>query len=132
MDRALRRDGVSGGARAPDLADDWSHAQVMTSDDAQSTIDKLTKVHGQWQLFLNDDDGHLNAWNNYIAISTLYSDGAGDQTMVIQARTKVEARGQGVTWLSWVIRPARVRPDSQAASTARGDISIMPRLSTIN
>ncbi|KAI8424557.1 hypothetical protein MSG28_003014, partial [Choristoneura fumiferana] len=86
-----------GGARAPDLADDWSHAQVMTSDDAQSTIDKLTKVHGQWQ-----------------------------------ARTKVEARGQGVTWLSWVIRPARVRPDSQAASTARGDISIMPRLSTIN
>lgn len=50
----------------------------------------------------------------------------------MQAKTKVEANGQGVTWVSWVIKPASVRPDNQAASTARGDISIIPRLSTIS
>lgn len=53
-------------------------------------------------------------------------------TRVIQASTNVEASGQGLTWLSCVINPARVRPESQAASTASGDINIMPRLSTIN
>lgn len=50
----------------------------------------------------------------------------------MQANTKVEAKGQGVTWLSCVISPARVRPDSQAASTASGDINMIPRLSTIS